>query len=81
MTATELQDQVVRRLANIGYARYWLDWPSSDGRKYMAVSLLQIDDNNHAHFTECPDLETLGFSPERYCGGTIYVVIRNEESE
>ena len=77
MTPIELQD-IVRRLANQGYCRYWLNWPVAPNKRHMAISLLEVDNYDHAHFKECPELEALGFTRELYNGSPIYRVERTD---
>lgn len=77
MTADNLQE-IVRRLSNTAYCRYWLKWPDGDGSQKMAVSLIHIDDNDKAHYLECAELEEMGFAKETYCGGPLYVIHRTQ---
>jgi hypothetical protein len=67
MTATELQDKVVRMLANWGWCRYWLHWNYPRQEPWlMAVQVLELrPDRNPPPYwpAPVPQLETMGFTP------------------
>jgi hypothetical protein len=80
VTATELQSRV-RILANQCYVRYWLNWPSQaePKKRFMAISLAEVDDRDRVYFVESADLEREGFAKTLYRGGPLYVIERTEE--
>lgn len=62
MTATELQN-IVLRLANSGYVRYWLHWNYPHREPWvMAVSTLEMPaDRSGLRPVKCDDLIRKGF--------------------
>lgn len=70
---------IVRRLANLGYCRYWLHWPLLQADKQvMVIALAQIDSNRIAEYREVPDLEGLGFKKVVVSGDPYYAIERTD---
>lgn len=59
MTITQLQNNIVLRLANSGWCRYWCVWGNDPVR--LAVQFIQQQDNGRFEPVRIKDLEQRGF--------------------